>query len=354
MARAVGRGWFVRVLSTLAGGPSGGAETFFVSLVTAFLGSGGIEPRAVIRRHPGRAALLRNAGVPVREARFGRWIDFETPAVLRREVAEFDPDVVLAFMNRAAAAMPEGRHLKLARLGGFYDAKYYRRCDHLICITQGIRRHMHAQGWPEDRTHYIANFAEPDDAPPADRAEFDTPADAPLIFTPGRLHRAKAIDVLLRAVARLEGVFLWIAGDGPDRAALVALADELGVAGRVRFLGWQVGTGAFFRAADLVAFPSRHEPFGTVTLEAWAYGKPLVVTDVDGPAEVVRPEQDAVVVPRDDVEALAQGLRRVIDDPGLAERLVQAGSARHREGFTRDICTRRYQALFQRLSGTAV
>src|SRR3546814_15464666 len=109
-------------------------------------------------------------------------------------------------MSRAADRMPEGRHLKLARLGGFYDIKYYRRCDHLICITHGIRRHVIAQGWPEERAHYLANFAEADPAPAADRAAHGTPADAPLVFTPCRLPAAKATDVLLRAVATLDGV----------------------------------------------------------------------------------------------------------------------------------------------------
>lgn len=332
----------------LAGAPSGGAETFFVSLVTAFAGAG-VEQRAVIRRNPERAALLRAADVPVREVAYAGWLDFATRAALRREVADFDPDVALAFMNRAADRMPDGRHLKLARLGGFYDIKYYRRCDHLICITHGIRRHVIAQGWPAERAHYIGNFAEADPAPAADRAAYDTPAGAPLVFTPCRLHAAKAIDVLLRALATLDGVYLWVAGDGPDRTALETLADELGIAARVRFLGWQVATGPLFRAADVVAFPSRHEPFGTVSLEAWAYAKPLVTTDVDGPAELVRPGEDALVVPKDDAAALASALHRVLGDRDLAARLVAAGSARHRAGFTRDICVRNYLTLFDRL-----
>lgn len=338
----------LRVLSMLAGAPSGGAETFFVSLVTAFAGAG-VEQRAVIRGNPTRAALLRDGGVPVREVAYAGWLDFATRAALRREVAAFDPDVALAFMNRAADRMPDGRHLKLARLGGFYDIKYYRRCDHLICITHGIRRHVIAQGWPAERVHYIGNFAAADPAPAADRAAYDTPAGAPLVFTPCRLHAAKAIDVLLRAVATLDGVYLWVAGDGPDRAALAQLADDLGIAARVRFLGWQTATGPFFRAADVVAFPSRHEPFGTVSLEAWAYGKPLVTTDVDGPAELVQPERDALMVPKDDAEALAAALRRAIEDRGLAARLVAAGAARHRAEFTRDICVRNYLTLFDRL-----
>ena len=92
----------------------------------------------------------------------------------------------------------------------------------------------------------------------------------------------------------------------------------------------------------MVAFPSRHEPFGTVTLEAWAYGKPLVVTDAQGPLETVRPEEDAVLVPKDNVDALADGLRRALEEPGLAARLVENASARHKAEYTRDACVKRY------------
>lgn len=332
----------------LAGSPGGGAETFFISLATALAGAG-VEQHAVIRHHATRAALLRQAGIPVREVAFAKWLDLGTRTALRREVASFDPDVVLAFMNRAAARMPAGRHLKLARLGGFYDLKYYRRCDHLICNTRAILRHVVDHGWPADRASFIANFAEPDAQPAVDRARFDTPDGVPLLFTPARLHPVKAIDVLLRALARLDGVYLWVAGEGPGRAALTALAEELGVMSRVRFLGWQTGTGAFFRAADVVVLPSRFEPFGTVNIEAWAYGRPLVTTDTDGSAELVRPSEDALVVPRDDVDALRDALFRVVSDRSLADRLVAAGTARHQAEFTRAVCVQNYLALFDRL-----
>ncbi|MFP3326355.1 hypothetical protein R0K05_25210, partial [Planococcus sp. SIMBA_160] len=77
-------------------------------------------------------------------------------------------------MNRAASWMPSGNFLKLARLGGYYDAKYYRGCDHLLCITQEIRRHMIDQGWSPARVHYMPNFATIVDHPAAERAAHDT------------------------------------------------------------------------------------------------------------------------------------------------------------------------------------
>ncbi len=332
----------------LAGAENGGAETFFVNLCTA-LTAQGIDTRAVIRRNPTRARLLESGSVPVRETRYGRWFDFRTKRVLANEVRSFRPDVVLAFMNRAAAVIPAGPHLKVGRLGGFYDLKYYRRCDHLVCNTEGIHRHVVDAGWPADRCSVIYNFAEVDDSPPADRAALGVPEGATVLFTPARLHRAKGLDTLIQAAADLPDVHLWIAGSGPEEGTLRRQAAELAMADRVRFLGWRTDTGAFFRACDAVAFPSRHEPFGTAAIEAWAYGKPLVVSDADGPAEYVSNDVDALMVPRDDVAALRSALVRVKDDPALAERLVAAATRRHTEQFTREACVKAYVDLFDRL-----
>lgn len=342
----------MRILSTLAGAANGGAETFFVTLAKA-LAVAGEESRAVIRANPPRRADLEAGGVPVSEAPFGSWFDLRTAPALRRVVSEFRPDVVLSYMSRASWWMPEGLHLKAARLGGFYDLKYFRKCDHLICISEGIRRHVIAHGWPEERCSMIANFAECDDSPAADRAALGVPDGATVVFTPSRLHRVKGFDVLMRAVVDLPQVHLWVAGSGPEEEALKALAAELGIADRVRFLGWRRDTGAFFRSCDIVAFPSRHEPFGTVTLEAWAYGKPLVATDADGPGEFVRDGEDGLIVPKGEVAPLREALLRVIEESGLAGRLVAGGTARHGAEFTREACVANYQALFRRLRGEA-
>lgn len=338
----------MRVMQMLAGAPQGGAETFFVSLATAMC-EAEIDQRIVIRRNRARAEALRAGGLDPLELSFGKWFDPMTASRLRRETARYRPDVVLAFMNRAASWMPAGPHLKLARLGGYYKIKYYRRCDHLLCITPAIRRHVIEQGWPEARAHYMPNFAERDAHPPQDRAALATPADAPVLLVASRLHEAKGLDVMLKALAQVPRAILWLAGEGPERGNLERLAGELGVGDRVRFLGWRADKGALFRAADVVVFPSRHEPFGTVSLEAWAYGKPLVAADASGPAGLVQPEVDALLVPREDADALAKAINRVLDETGLAARLVAHGRARHEAAFTKTACVRRYLDLFERL-----
>ena len=73
----------------------------------------------------------------------------------------------------------------------------------------------------------------------------------------------------------------------------------------MRFLGWRTDRGALLRAADICVLPSRWEPFGTVMLEAWAAGTPLVAAASQGPAALIEDGGNGLLVPVDDVAALA-------------------------------------------------
>ena len=341
-----------RLLQALAGAPQGGAERHFLRLCLA-LQRAGVEQRVVVRPHPQSLAVLRAGGIEPVTARFGRFLDWQTGRILQREVADFRPELALTYMNRASAALPKGDFLHLARLGGYYNMKYYRNCDHLVCITPDIKAHCVKHAFPEACVHVIPNFVEDQvEAPPADRAAYGTPADAPLIFALGRLHENKAFDVLLQAVAALPGAWLWLAGDGPLRHKLKRQAESLGIAGRVRFLGWQHGAERFFAAADLYVVPSRHEPLGSVVLEGWMHRLPMVAAASQGPSWLIRDGENGLLVPVDDAGALAAALRRLIDDPQTADRLAQNGRTAYEEGFTEAVAVRRYLALFDRLLGS--
>jgi glycosyltransferase involved in cell wall biosynthesis len=339
----------MHLTQVMAGAAHGGAETFFTTLAGA-LQAEGVNQSLVIRGHPDRLATLRAAGCRVDSAPFGGPLDLWTPQLLRRLMMASRTTVALAWMNRAAARLPRGPWLRTARLGGYYDLKYYRGFDHLIAIIPGIRRHILDGGWPAHRVHYIPNFCVVDEtAAPAPRAALATPDDAPLLLALGRLHPVKGLDVLLHALAAVPAAHLWIAGEGPERAALEALAEALGVASRTRFLGWRNDRTALMKAADVVVFPSRYEPNGTVTVEAWAHGRPLVCADAAGPAEMVRDGEDALLVPKDDADALAGAIRRVLDSPDLAADLVGRGTERVAEAFSRQAVIAGYRAFLDRM-----
>jgi glycosyltransferase involved in cell wall biosynthesis len=337
-----------RALHLLGSAGEGGAETYFVDLVRAVYAAG-LPTSAVIRANAGRERALAAAGLAYDVRPFSGAFDFVTrPAVARRARAD-RADVLVAWMSRAARNTPKGPWRRIGRLGGYYDLKNYRGFDLLVANTEALRGWIVGQGWPAAATQVIPNFAEAVNGPAASRAALDTPEGAPLLLGMGRLHTAKAHDVSLRALTRLPDAFLWIAGTGPLQAELKALAADLGVAERVRFLGWRDDPWALYRAADLCLFPSREEPLGNVVIQAWAYGLPVVAADAVGPAALIRDGEDGRLVPVDDPQALAGAAAALIGDPALRAQLAEAGRARVTDAFSKTAVVARWRALYAEL-----
>jgi len=260
---------------------------------------------------------------------------------------------VLAFAGRAASFLPRGGPARIGRLGGYYNLKNFRRCDYLVCNAPDLVRYVTDGGWPKDRVFLIPNFPAVPDGPKLDRGLFGTPVDAPLALALGRLHPNKGLDVLIRAARTIPGLYVWIAGEGPEREALQRLAGELGVEDRVKFLGWRNDRASLFKTADFCVYPSREEPFGNVVVEAWATGAPLLTTASTGPRWLVREGEDALMTPVDDVDALANGMKRLMASPDLRASLVAAGRRRVQEHFSESAIVARYIALFERVTGKA-
>lgn len=343
----------MKLLQTMAGSEVGGAEAFFVRLAIA-LQKVGIDQRVVIRRDAGRAKALRRGGVDPIELPFGGRMDFRTRPALQREIRRFDPDVVLSWMSRATWATPTGaersRFTLVGRMGGYYDLKYYRHCDHLIGNTMELVDYMIGEGWPSERAHYLPNFVHEPEGEAQSRIGFDTPIDVPLLLAMGRLHQNKAFDVAIRALTDLPGVWLWIAGEGPEGPALNALAARCGVADRVRFLGWRDDTGALLQACDIFVCPSRLEPLGNVVLEAWAARKPVIASNAAGPAILMADGASGILVPIDDPAALAAAINEIAEAPERRAALAAAGRSRYEAEFTEDAVVRRYLEFFAQVT----
>jgi glycosyltransferase involved in cell wall biosynthesis len=319
-----------RIAHVMAGAELGGAELFFERLCLA-LAAAGEDVLPVIRRNAVRAGRLRAGGLSPVELAFGGPLDPFTRPRLRAALRTFAPRVVVGWMNRASQHTPRGDWALVGRLGGYYDLRHYRDCDHLVGNTRGIVAWLRAQGWAAERTHYVPNFvADFATAAPAT----DLPPGRPILLALGRLHTDKGFDTLIRAMPRLQGVNLAIAGEGPERAALTSLAVREGVANRVAFLGWRADAGALLRAADLFVCSSRIEPLGNMVIEAWSAGCPLVAADAAGPRELVRDGVDGIVVPADDPSALAEAIGRLLADGPLAESLARAGRHRFEAEFS--------------------
>ena len=316
----------MRVAQVMAGAPAGGAELFFERL-TISLAASGETVLPVLRRNPARASRLKDAGLAPVQFRFGGPLDLLTGCRLGSVLRQFDPRVVVAWMSRAAHFTPRGDWVLAGRLGGYYDLRHYRHCDHLVGNTRGIVEWIARQGWPASRVHHLPNFS-PDmaDAAPA---SLDLPDSAPIVLALGRLHPNKAFDVLIRALPALPRVHAVIAGEGPERAALSELARREGVADRLHLPGWRSDTAALLAAADLLVCPSRHEPLGNVVIEAWSARRPVVAAAADGPRELIADGSDGLLVPMEDPAALANAIVSLLEDPARSMALAEAGRLRY-------------------------
>src|SRR6185503_4678091 len=298
-----------------------------------------------------REAALAVQWIVYDTAPFGSFLDFSTSGVLRRTIEGFSPHVVLAFAGRAASFLPSGGPVRMGRLGGYYNLRNFRRCEYLVCNAPDLVRYVTEGGWPSDRVSLIPNFPALADGQSLDRSVFGTPSEAPLALALGRLHRNKGLDILIRATASIPGLFVWIAGEGPERDNLQRLTQDLSLADRVKFLGWRSDRASLFKTADLCVYPSREEPFGNVVVEAWASGTALVTTASTGPRWLVRDGEDALLTPVDDVEALAVGMKKLIASPALRASLAAAGRRRVAEEFSEPAIVARYIELFRRVTG---
>jgi glycosyltransferase involved in cell wall biosynthesis len=144
----------------------------------------------------------------------------------------------------------------------------------------------------------------------------------------GRLTAQKSLGLALEALSQVDGVDLLIAGDGDEGAPLQQRADELGLAGRVRFLGplSRERVIELFRAADASILSSSWENFPHTVVEALASGTPVIATATGGVAEVVRNDVNGLLVPAGDADALGAAIGRFAVDGELRERLRTAAA----------------------------
>jgi glycosyltransferase involved in cell wall biosynthesis len=183
------------------------------------------------------------------------------------------------------------------------------------------------------------------------------PNEEPYIFSSGRLVEYKAIDLLIRAFARVREseVRLVITGDGPKRAELSALIITLGLGKRVQLLG-RVSREENHRLMSqslFCVFPALREGFGHVNLEAMAAWKPVVATDWGGPKDLIIDGVTGFKVlgrdPQEHIEMIGHSIDRLLGDPMLRRRMGSAAAERVRDEFIWSKLAQKYDVLYREL-----
>ncbi len=377
---------------------SGGTERQTILLARAFEADG--HDVAVITFRPGGTLADTLAPVPrVTLQPFDTGLNWFAPGLLRT-LRRAAPDVVL-LMGRMAhvhgwrvvsalPALPAVRVVATLRTGKPLPWGYRRtlaRAAHVVANSaESARRLTGSEGVPASRVSVIHNalvfppgpVAAPcaDSSPAASLSAPSTPSaptapSAPaardlraqlgagpasvVLLCVGMLRPEKNQRALIEAAALLPPSpdwRLWFVGEGPARAACAALAARLGVAERVRFLGFQADPRPLYAAADVAVLASRAESLSNFLIEAQAHGLPVVAARATGVDECFRDGVSGTLVAPDDPAAFAAALLPYLADPARRAAAGAAGAAHARAAFAPAAQARAYLALFARLLAT--
>jgi len=211
-----------------------------------------------------------------------------------------------------------------------------RSARHVFCPSTYLRDVALGWGLEPARTSVLPNPAPAlPELPERATLRTELGLEGDVVAFAGRLGPQKSVATLLDALVDVSTVTLAIAGDGPESAALEQRAHELGLDGRVRFLG-SVSRDIvlrLFSAADASVLPSSWENFPHTVVEALVVGCPVIATRVGGVPEVVVDGENGLLVPPGDAAALAAAIARFFGDDDLRTRLA-AAAARSVEGYS--------------------
>jgi glycosyltransferase involved in cell wall biosynthesis len=203
---------------------------------------------------------------------------------------------------------------------------FYPLADKIVAVSEGVREDMiRVYKLPSKKVRVIYNpvinsgFFEKLNAEVSVSPLLDEKNKRPLIIAAGRLDFTKGFDVLLcavRQVIKVMSVSLIIFGEGPERAKLESMAEELGIAPYVRMPGFTPYLPAYLRQANLFVLSSRWEGLPTVLIEALAAGVPVVSTDCpSGPREILEGGKWGKLVPVENSDALAHAILEQLRAP---------------------------------------
>jgi glycosyltransferase involved in cell wall biosynthesis len=229
-----------------------------------------------------------------------------------------------------------------------------RHAGALTAITEDCRQHALRAGAPDESIHLVFNGTDLRRFSPAPggKDRLDSPYGRHLIFACRQLFPRKGIRFLIEAAAQLKPRFpdlkVVVAGDGFERPKLIHLAESLGIADDVTFLGWVANCDLpqYYRAAAVSVIPSLEEGFGIPAAEAMGCETPVVASDAGGLPEVVEHGVTGLVVPRGDSAALAEAIGSLLADPTRRLEMGRAGRQRALRLFDWDRTAEQFERIY--------
>ncbi|HEU4414815.1 MAG TPA: glycosyltransferase family 4 protein [Candidatus Angelobacter sp.] len=335
---SLGRGGAERTASILAGAwAEQGHHITLITLVQDDVPAFPLHPSVVLRQLRVRGGVAKNIVHSVMR-------QLRTVRVLRAAIREAAPDFIVSFMDipnvltllaaRGLAApviITEHVHPAHYRIGWHWEMLRrltYHRAAALVCVSRPLldwfQRKIRVRGY------VVPNPVTVGPPPAATVLKQNGSRSLHVMVGMGRLVEQKGFDLLLEAFSRIADRHrdwsLKIMGDGPLRDQLETQKRNLNLNGRVEFTGGLPDPFPVLRSADLFVFPSRFEGFGNALCEAMACGLPVISFDCpSGPSDIVRPGVDGLLIPAEDVAALAAAMDRLMTNG--QERAAMAARA---------------------------
>ncbi len=231
------------------------------------------------------------------------------------------------------------------------DRWLLRRCDRVLCVSEGTRLRMVGHGLRPDRIRVVQNaVAVEREVHPVDlRREFQLPSDAKVAVAAGRLSPEKGHRFLVDAVGLLRDrrppVNLVILGAGREEARLREQIQDAGLGCRVVLGGFRNEVPCYLAGADVVVNPSLTEGLPNVLLEALSVGAPVVATDVGGTGELIVSGRTGRLVPAGSSQALADAIDRALAAPSESRAMAETGRRLVATSFTFDRQAGRWASL---------
>lgn len=288
-----------------------------------------------------------------------------------RLIRQLKPDVTLAFFGVPSGAVtlfiklvtkiPYVVSLRGGDVPGFrpYDfGTYHKLIAPLLRIIwkQASAIVANSNGLRELAVQFDARFEIPVIPNGVDLELYRTDARSaamPRLFSVGRIVHQKGLDLAMHALAGLKELsWEWrIAGDGPQLDALKLLAQKLGIADRVQFLGWQAREQLIeqYHWSNLFLFPSRHEGMPNAVLEAMASGLPVIASRIAGSEELVSNGETGFLFPSEDIEALRDALRKLISDTVLRQTMGNVARRHMEERYSWAATAKQYALLLEKV-----
>ncbi|RZJ03691.1 MAG: glycosyltransferase [Rubrivivax sp.] len=350
-----------KVVHVVTGGFSGATQVA-VDLCLAARRSGPFEPVLVLRRKRhtpmARVEALRAQGLTVHLVSH-RWLHLLTIAELTALLRDIRPAALVAhgfpehLIGRRAglrAGVPVLIHVehnsreRYTAWSRWWSRRLAANSAALVGVSEGVRQSLLAQGLPADKTIAIPNGI--------DLARFPEPQgerEAGVVMS-ARFARQKDHATLLHALALLgsrQGLRprLQLAGLGPLKDRMEALAAQLGLASQVTFLGHHGDVPALLRSQAIFVLSTHYEGMPLALVEAMAAGCACVASEVIGVRGVIEDGVTGLLVPEGNAEALADALARLLREPSMAARLGAAARARAFDEHGLPLMLARYEAL---------